>query len=340
MSETARESATSPPSETKLISVILSLRNEEEVLEEMIRRLEAALDPTAYDYELIFVNDASTDRSREILEERASTDPHIRVLNTSSRFGVIPCVVAGMEHARGDALVTIDCDLQDPPEVIPEMLERWSEGADVVHATRTRRLGEPVIKLMLTKLGYRLLNAIADIDLPVDTGMFKLIDRRVVKQLLLIEEQDAYLRGLVSWVGFRQEQIYYQREARFAGKTHFPLFSTNPIREFSIGIISFSRLPLAAILALGLSLTAASMVALAAMLLATLSGVGVELAYYGFAVLVLLGAIQLLGLGIVGLYLGRVYRQTRGRPHYIIESAIGFDEDDANDGHSRAGGNL
>lgn len=319
------EEAATPERQPKLVSVVLSFRNEEAVLEELIRRIEAALDPTGYDYELIFVNDVSTDRSREILAGLLESDPHLRLLNTSSRFGVVPCIYAGFEHARGDAVVTMDCDLQDPPEVLPEMLARWSEGAAVVHGTRSCRLGEPFIKLLATKWAYRIINALSDIELPVDTGLYKVMDRRVIDQLLQIPEQDPYLRGLVAWVGFKQEQVFYEREARFAGKTHFPLISSNPIRTFAVAIMSFSRVPLAAILALGIVLTSASAVVLAGMLLAAIFGSAAGLAYFAFTVLVLLGGIQLLALGVLGLYLGRVYRQTRGRPHYIIESAAGFE---------------
>ncbi len=313
--------------DSKTISVVLSFRNEELVLPELIRRLEAALDPTGYEYELIFVNDVSTDASREILIERQQSDPHLRLLNTSTRFGVVPCIYAGFEYARGDAVVILDCDLQDPPEILPEMLAKWAAGADVVHATRTRRRGEPFIKKLITKCAYRIINALADIELPVDTGLFKVIDRRVVDHLLKIPEQDPYLRGLVAWVGFKQVQVFYEREKRFAGRTHFPLLSSNPIRAFSIAIMSFSRVPLATILALGILLTGTAALVLVGMLLASILGDPVQIAYFAFTALVLLGGIQLLALGLLGLYLGRIYRQTRGRPHYIIESAIGFPDD-------------
>ena len=328
MNSIPADAAAAPGPQPKLISVVLSFRNEEAVLEELVRRLESALDPTGYDYELIFINDTSTDRSHEILASLLESDPHLRLLNTSSRFGVVPCIYAGFEYARGDAVVTLDCDLQDPPEKLPEMLAIWADGADVVHATRSHRRGESFIKMLVTKWAYRIINALADIELPVDTGLYKVMDRRVIDQLLKIPEQDPYLRGLVAWVGFKQEQVFYEREERFAGKTHFPLLSSNPIRAFSVAVMSFSRIPLAAILALGIILTSASAVVLAGMLLAAIFGAAAGLAYFAFTVLVLLGGIQLLALGILGLYLGRVYRQTRGRPHYIIESAVGFPEDD------------
>ena len=325
MDSTPAEAAASTEAQSKLISVVLSFRNEDAVLEELIRRLEAALDPVGYDYELIFINDASSDRSHEILLSLLESDPHLRLLNTSSRFGVVPCIYAGFERARGDAVVTMDCDLQDPPEILPEMLAKWAAGADVVHGTRSRRHGESFIKMLVTKWAYRVINALADIELPVDTGLYKVMDRRIIDHLLLIPEQDPYLRGLVAWVGFKQEHVFYEREARFAGKTHFPLISSNPIRTFAVAVMSSSRVPLATILALGMILTSASAVVLAGMLLAAIFGSGAGLAYFAFTVLVLLGGIQLLALGVLGLYLGRVYRQTRGRPHYIIESAVGFE---------------
>ena len=314
-------------SKPKCISIILSFRNEEPVLPELIRRIEAALDPTGYDYELIFINDLSTDASLQILTEAQKTDPHIRILNTSTNFGVVPCLYAGFEYARGDAVVIIDCDLQDPPEIIPEMLEKWAAGAQVVHATRTRRHGESYFKMLLTKIAYRIINALSDIDLPVDTGLYKVIDRRVVDHLRNISEQNPYLRGLVTWVGFNQEHVYYEREERYAGKTHFPLFGSSPIREFLVALMSFSRVPLASILAIGALLTCAATAALAAMLILSIIGDAIALQYFAFTALILLGGIQLLALGLLGLYLGRIYLQTRGRPHYIIQSAIGFPED-------------
>ena len=319
--------AATPESKPKSISVVLSFRNEELVLPELIRRLEAALDPTGYDYELIFVNDVSTDASREILLEAQKNDPHLRLLNTSTRFGVIPCIYAGFQYARGDAVVTMDCDLQDPPEILPEMLAKWAAGADVVHATRSRRHGEPFIKKLVTKCAYRVINALADIELPVDTGLYKVMDRRIVDHLLNISEQDPYLRGLVTWVGFKQEKVFYEREARYAGKTHFPILSSNPIRSFSVAIMSFSRVPLASILALGILMTATATLVLAGMLLVSIIRDPVQIGYFAFTALVLLGGVQILALGLLGLYLGRIYRQTRGRPHYIIESALGFPED-------------
>ena len=170
-------------------------------------------------------------------------------------------------------------------------------------------------------------NPLSITDTPVDTGPSKVMDRRIVNPLLNISEQDPYLRGLVTWVGFKQEKVFYEREKRYAGKTHFPILSSNPIRSFSVAIMSFSRVPLASILALGILMTATATLVLAGMLLVSIIRDPVQIGYFAFTALVLLGGVQILALGLLGLYLGRIYRQTRGRPHYIIESALGFPED-------------
>lgn len=299
------------------LSIVLSFRNEEEVLEIFIEQVHAALQPAGIEYELIFVDDHSSDRSREILAACADSDPRIRTVVMSNRFGVVPCMFAGMEQARGDAIVIMDCDLQDPPALLPELIAKWRGGADVVYTTRTVRHGEPAFKLWLTKWAYRVVGAFSETDIPVDSGMFKLLDRRVVDTLLTVGEQDPYLRGLITWVGFRQEQVTYERAPRQAGTTHFPLFSQNPVREFIVALVSFSKLPLIAIFALSaIALTVGVFVFFAALL-----GSGWIAA--GFAAVFMLFGLQFLAIGILGLYIGRIYRQTRGRPHYIVGETAG-----------------
>jgi polyisoprenyl-phosphate glycosyltransferase len=309
-----------------LVSIILSFRNEEEGIPELVARLKAALGSASVRYELVFVNDDSTDGSRALLETLARQDPHIKLVNMSRRFGVAECVIAGMRHARGDAMVMMDTDLQDPPELLPEMIRHWRDGADVVYTVRTRRAGEPAYKLLLTKWAYRIINAAANTNLPVDAGDFKLLSRRVADELTHLEEKDPYLRGLVTWVGFKQVPVYYERLARFKGETHFPLFrSKGPLVTFVTGLTSFSMLPLTGFLALGSLVCALSVAGFLWALARAIAGGAPGTLALGSALLFVSG-VQLIGLGIIGVYLGRVFNDVRNRPRYIVESTTGFED--------------
>jgi dolichol-phosphate mannosyltransferase len=309
-----------------LVSVILSFRNEEEGLPELITRLTSALASADVQYELVFVNDDSTDGSRRLLEEWARGDAHVKVINMSRRFGVAECVIAGMRHAGGDAIVMMDTDLQDPPELLPEMIRRWHEGADVVYTVRTRRAGESLSKLVLTRWAYRLINVVANTNLPVEAGDFKLLSRRVAEELMRLEEKDPYLRGLVTWIGFKQVPVYYERQARFKGETHFPLLrSKGPLVTFVTGLTSFSMLPLTGFLALGTLVCALGLGGLGWAMVRALAG-GTAEALALASVLLFVSGIQLLGLGIIGIYLGRVFNDVRNRPRYIIESTVGLED--------------
>ena len=310
-----------------LLSVVLSFRNEADVIPELIERLDRALTGAAIDYELVFVNDASTDASLALLEKHRASNPRVKIVNMSRRFGVAPCVIAGMRHARGDALVYMDADLQDPPELIPTLWAKWREGADVAYTVRTDRQGESRVKLAITRAAYRLIQRASSIELPVEAGDFKLLSRRVVDQLLALDEQDLYLRGLVTWVGFTQVAVPYERQARAAGVTHFPLLgSLGPVTTLIAGITSFSHAPLVLFLVLGVVFGALSKLTLLGMLVAWLVGAPPS----GTAALVAFGVLMwstlLFGIGVIGLYLARIHRESLGRPRYIVESAIGFDE--------------
>jgi dolichol-phosphate mannosyltransferase len=307
--------------------VVLSFRNEEEVLPELVARLAKALRGADLDYELIFVNDASTDRSLAVLEAERKADPRIKIVNMSRCFGVAPCVVAGMKLSRGDAVVYMDADLQDPPELVPELVARWRDGAEVVYTVRTVRHGESAAKRLITRAAYRLIRFASEIELPIEAGDFKLLSRRALDRLLELPERELYVRGLVAWVGFRQVAVPYARAARGAGRSHFPLLgSWGPAASFAAALTSFSYAPLLAFLGLG---AAGCMLALAAVLTAgvlRVAGVswaaGAGLVAFGF----LLWATLVLGIGVVGLYLARIHREVLGRPRYVIESTIGFDE--------------
>ena len=235
----------------QILSIVLSFRNEEEVIPELIRRLREVLKnecakQTISNYELIFVNDASTDRSLELLMNAAKKNKDIKIINMSRNFGVAPCVLAGMQYAKGNVLVYMDADLQDPPELIPEMLRVYREQKiDVVHTIRKSREGESRLKLLITKLGYFILKKVSSVDIPPEAGDFKLLSRRVVDHLIQLKEDKPFIRSLISWIGFKQTTIEYHREKRFAGKAKFPILGKKVISNFlNSALISFSDVPL------------------------------------------------------------------------------------------------
>jgi dolichol-phosphate mannosyltransferase len=332
----ARKSTTPPANELRrvasgrikkkssiLVSVVFSFRNEEGNLDELIRRVQAALDSAKVEHELIFVNDSSTDRSIEILTRHAARDRRIKVLNMSRRWGPSPCALAGMAHSSGDAVIYMDSDLQDPPELIPKMIKEFRNGADVVNTTRTERLGESHFKMWVTKQAYRIINLLADTDIPMNTGDFKLLSRRTVEEVVRIQEYNPFLRGLVRWVGFKQVQIYYRREARGSGKTHVPLYGPGPLRAFVSGITSFSNIPLYLSFVLGIFVSFGSF--------AYLTYIVISRVFFGLhnpgwpAVMVtmlFLCGVILATIGILSIYVASIHRQVKNRPLYIVESGI------------------
>jgi polyisoprenyl-phosphate glycosyltransferase len=314
-----------------LVSVVLSFRNEADNIAALISRLAAAFAPSECEYELLFVNDASTDRSLPVLLAERERNPRVKILNMSRRFGVAECVIAGMAAARGDAVIYMDSDLQDPPEVVPLLLERWRAGADVVHTVRTRRHGEHTLKIKATRLAYRLIRYGSTIDLPVEAGDFKLLSRRAVDHLSKLRESDPYLRGLTVWLGLNQAFVPYERQARHAGRTHFPFFSRNPWKTFVLGATSFSFFPVYACVVLAAAgLAAAALTLLAALALA----IGGSPMTAGIAVIGLLTffwATTIGAVGIVGVYIVRTYKDVRGRPLYVLESTVGLSEADSHE---------
>jgi glycosyltransferase involved in cell wall biosynthesis len=295
-----------------LVSVVLSFRNEAANIPTLVSRLQKMFAGTRLDYELLFVNDDSTDASLQLLLRERERDPRVKILNMSRRFGVAEGVLAGLAASRGDAVVYMDADLQDPPEVIPGLIEHWRAGADVVHTVRTRRKGESPLKMKATRLAYRIIQLGSAIELPIDAGDFKLLSRAAVEHLLRLRESDPYLRGLVVWLGFTQVFVPYERDARHAGRTHFPFFSKNPWKTFVIGMTSFSFLPIYACLALAAS-------GLAAALLFLLVSQPL------LALLTFFWATTLAAIGGIGIYILRIYKDARGRPPYILKSTIGVD---------------
>jgi len=307
-----------------LISVIFSFRNERQNLPILIGRLEAMFARARVDYELIFVNDASDDGSLEALVEARRRNPGVKVVNMSRRFGVSECARAGMGASSGDATIIMDADLQDPPEVIPQLIEKWRAGADVVHTIRTHRHGESALKMMLTRLAYRIIHMGSSIELPVDAGDFKLLSRPALNHLLTLGESDPYLRGLVVWIGFQQAFVPYEREARHAGTTHFPFFSRNPWKTFAMGLTSFSFMPIFAVI--GAAATAA--IVTGVLVLATLLLFVARGSVSTTLTLVTIGAVFwttiLAAIAAVGIYVIRIYKDIRNRPQYIVESTIGL----------------
>jgi dolichol-phosphate mannosyltransferase len=296
-----------------LVSVVLSFRNEAANIPALVSRLAAVFAGQDVDYELVFVNDSSTDASLETLLRERQRNPRVKIVNMSRRFGVAEGVLAGMAAAQGHAVIYMDADLQDPPEVIPALLEKWRSGADVVHTVRTHRHGEHPLKMLATRWAYRVIQLGSSIELPVDAGDFKLLSRSAVDHLLQVRESDPYLRGLVVWLGFTQVVVPYERAARNAGRTHFPFFSRNPWKTFCIGMTSFSFLPIYACWVLA----AAGLVGSIFLLLFSSPLI---------AALTFFWATTLAAVGGVGLYIIRIYKDVRGRPPYIVKSVIGNDD--------------
>jgi dolichol-phosphate mannosyltransferase len=312
------------PGERALVSVVLSFRNEADTIPTLVSRLSAMFASQTVDYELLFVNDASTDESLAVLLRERERNPKVKVVNLSRRFGVAEGVLAGMAAAGGDAVIYMDTDLQDPPEVIPRLIERWRAGAAVVHTVRTERLGESKLKMWLTRLAYRFIRWGSSIDLAVDAGDFKLLSRPAVEHLLGLRESDPYLRGLVVWIGFTQAFVPYERNPRHAGRSHFPFFSRNPWKTFALGLTSFSFTPiyvLAVLAAMGL-VGAAGLLGSAFVLGARGSSAAFSTAV--LALLTFFWATVVGAISVVGLYVIRIYKDVRARPHYIVESAVGL----------------
>lgn len=308
------------------VSVIVPVFNEEAVLPETYRQLTAVMAALGEPYELLFVNDGSHDGSGAILEELAKKDRRVRVIHFSRNFGHQAAITAGMDYARGEAVVVIDADLQDPPEVIVEMVRKWREGYEVVYGKRTKREGETFFKRFTASLFYRLLQKVTNVDIPLDTGDFRLLDRKVVEVMRLLREKNRFVRGLVSWVGFRQAALPYTRKKRFAGETKYPL--RKMLRLAWDGITSFSDKPLKAASYIGFLLSGLSFVYLLVILIGKLLGKSTVPGWASIVVINLFfNGVILIILGVMGEYIGRIYDEAKGRPLYIVDKVTPQDNE-------------
>ncbi|MGD6889961.1 glycosyltransferase family 2 protein [Bacillus mobilis] len=311
----------------KLISVVVPMYFEEEVAQECYNRLKSVMLQNDINYEFVFVNDGSTDRTMEILSEIAANDYRTKIVNFARNFGHQIAVTAGIAAAKGDAIVIIDADLQDPPEVIPELIAKWEEGYEVVYAKRKQRKGETWFKLLTAKYFYKFLNYMSDIDIPKDTGDFRIIDRKVADVFNQMTERNRFIRGMMSWVGFRQTYVEYERDERFAGETKYPL--KKMIKFASDGIIAFSTKPLRIVMTLGLLSVLVSIIVLLYTITVKIIGTGTQTGWASIMVAItFFSGIQLLGLGIVGQYIARIYDESKNRPIYIVKETINIEQEE------------
>ncbi len=306
--------------DSKLISVVAPVFNEEQTLPEFVARVSAAL--SSYTFELILVDDGSRDASWSLIQEAARKNSSIHGLRFSRNFGHQPALSAGLAQARGDAVVLIDGDLQDPPEMIPLMIEKWKSGADVVYGVRTERKGETAFKKITASLFYQLINRISHVKIPLETGDFRLLSRRSADALKSLPERVRFMRGLTSWVGFKQEEILYSRDPRFGGETKFSFFK---MLKFALdGITSFTAVPLQMATYLGLFMSAAAaLFAVYSLAVWIFTSAPVKGWTSLLLVVVMLGGIQLIMIGLIGEYIARIYEEVKQRPLYLISEKAG-----------------
>ena len=309
--------------EKKKVSLVIPMYYEEKVANECYKRVKECLEKLEnYEHEIIFINDGSKDRTLEILEEIASNDEKVKVISFSRNFGHQAAVTAGLKEVTGHAIVIIDADLQDPPELIPDMLKKWEEGNEVIYGKRKTRKGESAFKLLTAKMFYNTLNALSDVEIPKDTGDFRLVDRKVVDTINSLPEHNKFLRGLFSWVGYKQYAYEYERQERFAGETKYPL--KKMMKLASDGIISFSSKPIKLVGALGIF----SIVISIAILIYALASYAFRLNNLSagwtsiMVAITFFAGVQLLSLWVISEYIGRIYEESKGRPQYIIDKKI------------------
>jgi len=307
-----------------LLSLVIPVFREEKNIPEFLRRITPIMAGVTEDYEIIFSMDPSPDRTEEVILEQREKDPRIKLLKFSRRFGQPMASLAGMEYSRGDAVIVMDVDMQDPPELIHEMVAKWREGYDVVLPQRTRRTGEPWIKRLVAETGYKVINKIADVKIPPNSGDFRLMSRRVVDEVVRLKESHGFLRGMVAVVGFKQYLLPFERPARFSGETNYNRFFGSLRIGFN-GIFCFSTYALTLSTQFGFLIAGASFLIALAYLVMKLCGFPFPVGNPTLVILILfMGGIQLISVGILGEYIGRIYEEVRGRPRFIVDRAEGF----------------
>lgn len=306
-------------------SLVVPLYNEELVITESYKRLKKVMDSCMESYEIIFINDGSKDNTEKLANEICNKDSNVKLINFSRNFGHQPAITAGMELSTGAAVIVIDADLQDPPEVMLKMMEKWKEGYDVVYGKRIQRRGETFFKKFTAKMFYKTLNKLTDVNIPKDTGDFRLIDRKVCNVLNSLPEKNRYVRGLVSWLGFKQIGVEFIREERFAGTTNYPL--KKMIKLAFDGITSFSYKPLKFASIAGVITSSLGFIYLIVILFQKLfTNLNIQGWTSLIAITIIFNGIILLVLGIMGEYIGRIYDESKGRPIYIVKDSVGFQE--------------
>jgi len=323
ISKSPSQPGTSP---SQSISVVVPAYNEEANIDRVYERLRSVLEGLGMDWELIFSVDPSTDRTEELILDLRKRDPRVKMLRFSRRFGQPMATVAGLDASSGDAAVVIDCDLQDPPELIPELVRRWREGYEVVYAQRRTRAGETLPKRIISHIGYRVIARVAEVEIPPNTGDFRLLSRRVVDNVLALRESHGFLRGLVALVGFRSTNVLYDRDPRAGGTSKYNRFWGSLVIGLN-GLIGFSRYPLHLISLGGIGLSVFAFVL--AVAYGTLQVVGQAFPVGNPTIVIVVcffSGLQLLSLGVMGEYIGRIYDESRHRPKYIIESRYGWED--------------
>lgn len=312
--------------EMKKISVVIPMYFEEEVAEECYKRVKNTLDTLEnYEEEIIFINDGSKDKTLDILEGIAQKDQNVKVISFSRNFGHQSAVTAGIKYVTGDAAVIIDADLQDPPELIPEMVKHWEEGYDVIYGKRKTREGESGFKLLTAKMFYKTLNALSDVEIPKDTGDFRLVDKKVIDVINSLPEHNKFLRGLFSWVGFNQKEVEYERKERLAGKTKYPLGKM--VKLAGDGILSFSTKPLKLVGVLGgISVVVSFIILVYAILSFAFNWNNLVPGWTSIMVtMTFFFGMTLLSIWMLSEYIARIYDEVKGRPQYIIDKKINID---------------
>lgn len=307
-------------------SIVIPVYNEAEVLPTLYQRLTQVMESLGEAYEVIFVNDGSHDASPILIRELRAKDKRVKLISLARNFGHQLAITAGLDHSIGQAVIVMDADLQDPPEVIPRIIEKWREGYDVVFAVRERRHGEGPFKRMTAALFYRLLRRLTATEIPLDAGDFRLMSRRAVEVLKAVRERNRFLRGLAAWVGFRQTSLTFVRDVRYAGETKYPLWA---MMKFALnGLTSFSTVPLQLSIYLGFAVSLISLIYVVYVIGRQIftDQFAPDWAFVIVAVL-FLGGVQLISLGIIGEYIGRIYEEVRQRPLYLINELMGFEQD-------------